>query len=298
MARTRSIKPGFFDNEILGCLPPLTRLLFIGLWCQADREGRLEDRPRKLKKTILGYDDVSTDDVDAMLSALDESGFIIRYQAGEQQYIQVVNFVKHQNPHMKEKPSEIPPPPGQAQGTTETGTVQEPGREETPPVQAPGKHQAVDGKAEEVPGADAPPPGKGADDPGEEEPPEGDGKQEAKKTAMERRFELFWAAYPKKKAKKAAWEAFKKVNPDEELFKRIMEAIGRARTSQEWLKDGGQYIPHPATWLNGGCWDDEEFKGVKADGADRQHFAPGSERPVAPQPGAATPGFKRADTGD
>lgn len=112
MARTRSIKPGFFDNELLGCLPPLTRLLFIGLWCQADREGRLEDRPRKLKKTILGYDDVSTDDVDAMLEALDRNGFIIRYKAEDMDYIQVINFVKHQNPHMKEKASEIPPPPG------------------------------------------------------------------------------------------------------------------------------------------------------------------------------------------
>ena len=53
MARTRSIKPSFFDNEILGDLPPLTRLLFIGLWGIADREGRLEDRPKRIKKELL-----------------------------------------------------------------------------------------------------------------------------------------------------------------------------------------------------------------------------------------------------
>ena len=55
MARTRNIKPAFFDNDILGGLDPLTRLLFIGLWCIADREGRLEDRPLRIKKTLLGY---------------------------------------------------------------------------------------------------------------------------------------------------------------------------------------------------------------------------------------------------
>lgn len=112
MARTRSIKPGFFDNELLGCLSPLTRLLFIGLWGQADRAGRLEDRPRRLKKNILGYDDVTADDVDKMLGALDINGFIIRYAVEDRHYIQVTNFAKRQNPHIKEKPSEIPPPPG------------------------------------------------------------------------------------------------------------------------------------------------------------------------------------------
>ncbi len=45
MARARNIKPGFFDNEILGELPALTRLLFIGLWCLADREGVYRTAP-------------------------------------------------------------------------------------------------------------------------------------------------------------------------------------------------------------------------------------------------------------
>ena len=111
MARTRSIKPSFFDNELLGGLSPLTRLLFIGLWGQADRAGRLEDRPLRLKKNILGYDDVTVADVDNMLESLNTNGFIIRYQVEDRSYIQVTKFEKHQNPHIKEKPSEIPPPP-------------------------------------------------------------------------------------------------------------------------------------------------------------------------------------------
>lgn len=95
MARTRSIKPSFFDNELLGGLSPLTRLLFIGLWGQADRAGRLEDRPLRLKKNILGYDDVTVADVDNMLESLNINGFIIRYQVEDRHYIQVTKFEKH-----------------------------------------------------------------------------------------------------------------------------------------------------------------------------------------------------------
>ena len=116
MARARNIKPGFFDNEILGELPALTRLLFIGLWCLADREGRLQDRPKRIKKELLGYDDVTADDVDTMLQQLNDNGFIQRYEIAGEQYIQVTNFLKHQNPHCKEQASVIPAPDGEDMG--------------------------------------------------------------------------------------------------------------------------------------------------------------------------------------
>ena len=106
MARSRNIKPGFFDNEILAELDPLARLLFIGLWCIADREGRLEDRPKRIKKELLGYDDC---DCNALLQSLCERGFIERYSVGENAYIQIVTFAKHQKPHQNETASSIPP---------------------------------------------------------------------------------------------------------------------------------------------------------------------------------------------
>ncbi|MGN0489365.1 MAG: hypothetical protein ACI4HO_08905 [Ruminococcus sp.] len=112
MARSRNIKPGFFDNDELGLLTPLTRLLFIGLWCIADREGRLEDRPRRIKKTLLGYDELTVEEADGMLQQLADHGFITRYTAEGTEYIQINKFSKHQNPHRAEKASEIPPPPG------------------------------------------------------------------------------------------------------------------------------------------------------------------------------------------
>ena len=49
--RARNIKPGFFRDEQLMQVPPLGRILFAGLWCLADREGRLPDRPAQIKWT-------------------------------------------------------------------------------------------------------------------------------------------------------------------------------------------------------------------------------------------------------
>ena len=107
LARSRNIKPGFFLNDELAEIEPLGRLLFIGLWTLADRAGRLEDRPKKIKAAILPYDNCN---IDKLLQSLYGKGFIIRYLVSGDGYIQVVNFTKHQNPHMKEQASEIPAP--------------------------------------------------------------------------------------------------------------------------------------------------------------------------------------------
>lgn len=107
MARARNIKPGFFTNDVLAECSALARILFQGLWCHADREGRLEDRPRKLKAEILPYDEC---DIEELLCQLESRGFVIRYSHGAERFIQVVNFCKHQNPHVKEQESTIPAP--------------------------------------------------------------------------------------------------------------------------------------------------------------------------------------------
>ena len=105
MARSRNIKPGFFTNEDLVELDFATRLLFAGLWTIADRDGRLEDRPKKIKMAVFPADDV---DVDAMLQSLHDSKFIVRYAVDGKKLIQINTWTKHQNPHHTEKASELP----------------------------------------------------------------------------------------------------------------------------------------------------------------------------------------------
>uniref|UniRef100_A0A0N4ZTV0 Phage_rep_O domain-containing protein n=1 Tax=Parastrongyloides trichosuri TaxID=131310 RepID=A0A0N4ZTV0_PARTI len=125
MARSRNIKPGFFSNEHLAELDFATRLLFIGMWTEADREGRLEDRPRRLKMALFPADNV---DINRMLDDLDHLGFIKRYTVGDVKAIQVINWAKHQNPHVKEAKSTIPEMPGLEGSQAEPGasTVQAP----------------------------------------------------------------------------------------------------------------------------------------------------------------------------
>jgi uncharacterized protein YdaU (DUF1376 family) len=69
-------------------------------------------------------------------------------------------------------------------------------------------------------------------------------------------FSRFWAEYPKKKSKGDAEKAFKAIKPSEQELEAILQAIERAKTSADWLKDGGQFIPYPATWLRAKGWED------------------------------------------
>lgn len=117
MARSRNIKPGFFTNDVLGELPALTRLLFAGIWTLCDRDGRLEDRPKKIRAEVLPYD---LCDAEEMLMSLEKTGFIKRYEASGVRVIQVLAWEKHQNPHVKEAASILPAP-----DQHQTSTMQE-----------------------------------------------------------------------------------------------------------------------------------------------------------------------------
>lgn len=105
MARIRTIKPEFFKNEELAELPCTARLFFIGLWTQADREGKLLDRPKRLKAELFPYDNINIED---LLSRLQSAGFIERYEVGEMKLIQISKFLKHQCPNVRELKSDLP----------------------------------------------------------------------------------------------------------------------------------------------------------------------------------------------
>jgi len=82
---TRIIKPGFFRNESMSELPVMTKLLYVGLWCMADKESRLEDNPQQIKTTVFPFDDC---DVDALLDDLQGAGLILRIEAKNGRIIQ------------------------------------------------------------------------------------------------------------------------------------------------------------------------------------------------------------------
>lgn len=103
--RIRALKPGFYTNEQLCELSPWHRLCYAGLWLCADKEGRMEDRPKRLKATIFPYDDL---DMNSLLWDLVKAGFIVRYSAENRQpLLWIPSWNSHQFPRSDEAASKL-----------------------------------------------------------------------------------------------------------------------------------------------------------------------------------------------
>lgn len=142
MPRIRTIKPDFFDDEELAALPLHVRYVFPGLWCYADRKGKLEDRPKFLKSKLYPYDDYDMAEIiTALATHRKENGepFITRYEVGGRRYIKINGFLKHQRPHHTETESALPDPDGAPIEDIETAA---PPREKRPEKNG-AEHQAI-----------------------------------------------------------------------------------------------------------------------------------------------------------
>jgi hypothetical protein len=82
------------------------------------------------------------------------------------------------------------------------------------------------------------------------------GKETITKDTYSVAFENFWKAYPRKIGKQLAYRVWKNKKLDS-LLKEIVSAVEAQKKTAGWKKEGGQFIPHPTTWLNRGSWEDE-----------------------------------------
>ena len=287
MGRTRSIRPGFFLNEKLAEVSPLGRLLFAGLWTIADRRGRLEDRPRRIKAELLPYDDC---DVDNLLNELSTGGFIHRYIVNGERYIEIVNFEKHQHIPGSEAESAIPSSSDAgAQIIAQSAQDIAQHAQDVPPVacslylesridnadalshaQARAREETVERGEEAAESADPKaeaalsqkeplPVAEEKLTPEALETPARRNRTDSATTAKDRireRFAEFWATYPKKQGKGAAEKAFLKISPTASLHETMIAAIRAAVLSRQWREQNGRFIPNPATWLNQRRWED------------------------------------------
>lgn len=228
MARIRTIKPEFFTSEDIVALSPMARLLYIALWCEADREGRLAWKPKTFKMRYLPADDC---DVSALCDELTQGGLVRLYGDG---LAYIPNFGKHQHLNPREATSTLPDPHA---SSTRAARVEH----ATVTVETRGSDTQVgrEGKGREV-------------NPSSPDKP----AMEAEKFSPT--FETFWAAYPRKVGKDAAAKAFAKRRVGDVLLNAMLVAIARQRAGPDWRKDGGQFIPHPSTWLNEGRWMDDD----------------------------------------
>ena len=240
MARARNIKPGLFKNEILGVADPIYTLLFEGLWVLADREGRLEDRPLRIKAEIFPYRDGLS--VDEMLNWLQANGFIRRYVARGKKCIVVCEFVKHQNPHKNESESELPAPEDDGAKPEEIGRTSEfIGSTRADSLSS----DSLNSDSIFEPNGSV---GKSADQPG---------------------FAEFWKTWPpndRKQAKGKCLAAWKKAGAERDAAA-VLAHVERLKDSESWKKQGGQFVPAPLVYLGQRRWegaDDDAAEGVGA----------------------------------
>jgi len=245
MARARNIKPALFKNELLGEADPLLTILFQGLWCLADRDGRLEDRPKRIKAEIFPYRELPL--FNGYLTELQRLGFIDRYVVGDIPIIQVINFAKHQNPHKTEKRSELPENTGESISCEITEV-------------APLNNGSLTVVARLIPDSFNLIPDSLIPD--SLNTPNG----VAVVGVVSIGFDEFYEAYPKKVGRDDALRAWKKLKPDQDLITHIMWDIDQRVRLGAWCTGKGKaFIPGPAPYLNQKKWRDEiiprpEFK--------------------------------------
>lgn len=204
MARIRTVKPEFFTSEDIVSLSCWARLLFVAMWCEADREGRMYWKPNTFKMRYFPADSI---DIKALCDELTGRDLVRLYGDG---LAYIPTFSRHQHINPRESQSNLPDPDASSRV----------------------KHASA--RVSDVQGG-----------------------REGRKGREDASFDAFWALYPNKASKEAARKAWAKINPNERLQVSIFEAVRRAATSRDWLKDEGQFVPHGATWLNGKRWEDD-----------------------------------------
>lgn len=214
------------ENDLLAECEPLARLLFAYLWMYCDRDGRCEERLRRMKNRLLPYDDCNIDD---LLCQLAERDFIIRYEVDGVRYLQVTKFRQNQNPHKGERSKRLPPPPSDEHTTS---TIQAPCNNGTGTIPTPDSSNQESGIINQESSI-----------------------KNQESAGLKHEFEKFWAAYPtfRKRDKSGARKAYRKARRKASA-ETILTAVREYAASP---LGSGRYSKMPASWLNGECWDDE-----------------------------------------
>lgn len=238
MARKRQIDPDFWTSEQVISLPVEARLLFIGMISHADDEGRLKGSVLSLRINIFPTDNFSNEQIEQWRDKITEGGLAKYYKVDGMEYLWLPTFQKYQY-MTKSYPSKLPPPNGIGNDIDNVNGIGN-GR----------VYNKLTTKEQPVI------------------------NQLITKEVLQEEFNAFWDAYPKKKSKGQAEKAFTKIKPDEQLLAIMLSAIKKAKSTLGWQKDGGKFIPYPATWLNAKGWEDEflerEISGGEAGGNPKE----------------------------
>ncbi len=206
--------------RVAGTLAEFCQSLFPLINSHADDFGRLPGDAFTVKFLALPTSPRTVDEFETAIGYLHTVGLIQLYDAAGEKVIQINKFDENQTGLHKRTQSKFPKPPD------------------------------ASGKVPEFPGQE-----KRTEEKGREEKRT---ERTAADAALPARFDRFWSAYPNKVKKPNALKAFTKINPDDALTDAIIAGVERYKTTRKWLDDGGEFIPHPATFLNARQWEDQQ----------------------------------------
>lgn len=217
----RIIKESLCSSEKISSLSDFEFRLWIGLITQVDDAGRGDARPAIIKGRVFPFRErLSIKDIDVALQALAAKGCVSLYKVDGKPYFWFPGWAKHQR--IRDCKPKFP-------GPDESDTLHD--------------SAATCGELPQVAALIQ-----------SESNPNPNPNPESESNTRGAAFYAFWAAYPRKVGKGDARKAFGKVRVE---LGTLLSAIEAQKASQQWKREGGRYIPNPATWLNQCRWEDE-----------------------------------------
>lgn len=218
---TRMIRDSLLNSDRFLSLPDNTaRICYLACLLTADDRGNLEGGAGHLVRMWRDFGIDSTEKAASIGQFLGDQDLIRFYDHGEKRYIHVPRFGQR----LRSFKRACPKSPW-CENVTESNNSSE----ICQPVAASRRKSPPEEKRREV------------------------------KPLAQNEFARFWEVYPKRKSRGSAEKAFAKLRPSEQLLQTILIAVERAKTSTEWLREAGKYIPYPASWLNAKGWLDESL---------------------------------------
>ena len=233
----RIIKDSITKSEKLSELTDFQFRLWVHLITYVDDYGRGDARPAIIRGACFPLRDRMTNkDIEKGLADLAGAGCVGLYKVDGKPYLYFPNWEKHQR--VRQKVSKCPAPEDcdeELQDAANGGELPQDAARIQSRIQNPNPESRI----------------------------QNPNTREARGAG----FEEFWKAYPKKKAKHDAMKAFEKVTVPLET---LLQALEQQKKSTDWQKENGQFIPHPATWLNGKRWEDQLSQAGYHKGGQRQ----------------------------
>lgn len=230
----RVLKESICTSDQIDELSFFEEVFFYRLLVNCDDYGVMDARTKILKAKLFPLkddEDLSTVAMENALETLQRIGLIRLYEAEGKPFLQVIKWAEHQRVRISKHKY---PMPEEMQENPENG--------ELPQVAAScGElpQNAADCRLNPNPNTNT------------------NTNTNPTRARAGDAFEAFWSAYPNKVKKPNALKVWEKLKPEAELVARIMQGLARWKDSDQWTRDGGRFIPHPATWLNARQWEDE-----------------------------------------